>query len=97
MLQLTMDFVLLLMLKNVLIYLSVDIENELMIIAIVHRYLYCLVSIAAYNDVQHFHNQLLDIHDGLIPKDLNIFVRIQRNNILVMHLEKKFIIDSIKW
>lgn len=72
MLQLVMDFVLLLMLKNVLIYPNVDIENESMIVAIVHRYLYCLVATIAYNGVQHFHNQLLDIHDGLIPKDLYI-------------------------
>lgn len=54
------------MLKNELIYPNDGIENELMITIVKHQYYYYLDAIIAYNDVQHSHNQQLDIHDELV-------------------------------
>lgn len=54
------------MLKNVLIYLIDDIENELKI-EVVRLLCYCYpVGKAAYNDVLHSRNPQLDTHDALI-------------------------------
>lgn len=62
------------------IYQIGDIESVLMTKAIKRLYYYYLVSKVAYNVVQHFHSQLLDIHGEPIQANLKTKIKREMSN-----------------